>query len=154
MEIAAKQAASRIRYTDFQTVPLTSNHSSLSLPKPYFQTWRKQTKLEHKIDLNPNLPTMSPLIFRSRFFSLLKNRHGRLMSSDLASTPSKDALNASQKLVSDQIPPDAQTTSATSSSSSSSKPWNFFKYSLIGALTGATAVAGYASYGILSLPSL
>ncbi|XP_031744462.1 mitochondrial import inner membrane translocase subunit TIM50-like isoform X2 [Cucumis sativus] len=89
---------------------------------------------------------MSPLIFRSRFFSLLKNRHGRLMSSDLASTPSKDALNASQKLVSDQIPPDAQTTSATSSSSSSSKPWNFFKYSLIGALTGATAVAGYASY--------
>ncbi|CAK9308671.1 unnamed protein product [Citrullus colocynthis] len=93
---------------------------------------------------------MSPLIFRSRFISLLKNRHGRLMSTDLASTPSKDAINASQKLLSDQIPPDAQTTttssSSSSSSSSTSKPLNFLKYSLIGALTGATAVAGYASY--------
>ncbi|XP_023534832.1 mitochondrial import inner membrane translocase subunit TIM50 [Cucurbita pepo subsp. pepo] len=91
---------------------------------------------------------MSPLIFRSRFVSLLKNRHGRLMSSDLASTPSKDAINASQKLISDQIPPDVQgpTGSSSSSSSTTSKPWNFLKYSLIGALTGATAVAGYASY--------
>lgn len=66
------------------------------------------------------------------------------MSSDLASNPSKDAINASQKLVNDQIPPDAQSTS--SSSSSSSKPLNFLKYSLVGALTGATAAAGYASY--------
>lgn len=96
---------------------------------------------------------MSPLIFRSRFISLLKNRHGRLMSSDLASTPSKDAINASQKLVSDQIPPDAQSTTTTSSSSTS-KPLNFLKYSLIGALTGATAVAGYASYGTFSFPPL
>ncbi|XP_022139636.1 mitochondrial import inner membrane translocase subunit TIM50 [Momordica charantia] len=85
---------------------------------------------------------MSPLIFRSRFISLLKNRHGRLMSSDLASSASKDPINASQKLVPDQIPPDAQATT----SSSTSKPLSFLKYSLIGALTGATAAAGYASY--------
>ena len=108
-------------------------------------------KLEQKTDLNPNSPIMSPLIFRSRFVSLLKNRHGRLMSSDLASTPSKDAINASQKLISDQIPPDVQgPTGSSSSSSTTSKPWNFLKYSLIGALTGATAVAGYASYGTFS----
>lgn len=89
---------------------------------------------------------MSPLIFRSRFISLLKNRHGRLMSSDLASSASKDPINASQKLVPDQIPPDAQATT----SSSTSKPLSFLKYSLIGALTGATAAAGYASYGTFS----
>ncbi|CAN6557689.1 unnamed protein product [Malus baccata var. baccata] len=90
---------------------------------------------------------MSSILLRSRSVSWLLKRNRRLLSSDVASTPSKEPLIGAQSLVSDLTsppPPPPQSTPATNASSS--KSWNFLKYSLIGAITGATASVGYVSY--------
>lgn len=86
---------------------------------------------------------MSSIILRSRLISLLAKHNQRLLSSNLASNPPKEPLIAAQTLVSDQPSPP----STPDSNVSSSKAWKFLKYTLVGALTGATAVTGYVSYG-------
>nr|XP_023886967.1 mitochondrial import inner membrane translocase subunit TIM50 [Quercus suber] len=102
----------------------------------------------------------SALILRSRLASSLSKRYIRLLSSDVVSGAPKEPLAPSSASVA------AATSTASSSagnggegagagavadqapveSSSNSKGWRFLKYGLIGALTGATATAGYASY--------
>ncbi|KAL5548617.1 hypothetical protein UlMin_003848 [Ulmus minor] len=82
------------------------------------------------------------MVPRSRLVTLLSNRSRRLFSSGLASNPPKEPLIAAEALAADQPPPPA----APESSSSGRKSWKFFTYSLIGALTGATAFTGYVSY--------
>lgn len=102
----------------------------------------------------------SALILRSRLASSLSKRYIRLLSSDVVSGDPKEPLAPSSASVA------AATSTASSSagngsegagagavadqapveSSSNSKGWRFLKYGLIGALTGATATAGYASY--------
>lgn len=102
----------------------------------------------------------SALILRSRLASSLSKRYIRFLSSDVVSGAPKEPLAPSSASVA------AATSTASSSagnggesagagavadqapveSSSNSKGWRFLKYGLIGALTGATATAGYASY--------
>lgn len=102
----------------------------------------------------------SALILRSRLASSLSKQYIRLLSSDVVSGAPKEPLAPSSASVA------AATSTASSSagnggegagagavadqapveSSSNSKGWRFLKYGLIGALTGATATAGYASY--------
>ena len=105
----------------------------------------------------------SALILRSRLASSLSKRYIRFLSSDVVSGAPKEPLAPSSASV-------ASATSTASSSagnggesagagagavadqapvesSSNSKGWRFLKYSLIGALTGGTATACYASYG-------
>ena len=103
----------------------------------------------------------SALILRSRLASSLSKRYIRFLSSDVVSGAPKEPLAPSSASV-------ASATSTASSSagnggesagagavadqtpvesSSNSKGWRFLKYGLIGALTGGTATACYASYG-------
>ncbi|CAB4278196.1 unnamed protein product [Prunus armeniaca] len=92
---------------------------------------------------------MSSILLRSRLVSRLLKRNRRLFSSDVASTPPKEPLIGAQALVSDLSPPPPPPPpppSTEASNASSGKAWNFLKYSLIGAITGATATVGYASY--------
>ena len=90
-------------------------------------------------------PEMSSVILRSRLINLLSKCNHRLLSSNLASNPPKEPLITAEALTSDQPPPPL----APDSSTSSSKSWSFLKYSLVGALTGATTATGYVSYGML-----
>lgn len=109
---------------------------------------------------------MSSAILRSRLASGLSKRcYRRLLSSDVVSGTPKEPLAPSSATI-------ASATSSTSTTSSSSAPnangnagdsagaiadqapsggsnskgWRFLKYSLVGALIGATATAGYATY--------
>lgn len=103
----------------------------------------------------------SALILRSRLASSLSKRYIRFLSSDVVSGAPKEPLAPSSASV-------ASATSTASSSagnggesagagavadqapvesSSNSKGWRFLKYGLIGALTGGTTTAVYASYG-------
>ncbi|PON33379.1 FCP1 domain containing protein [Parasponia andersonii] len=86
---------------------------------------------------------MSSIILRSRLINLLSKRNRRLFSSDLASNPPKEPLIAAEARASDQPPPPPAT---PDSSTSGGKSWSFLKYSLVGALTGATVATGYVSY--------
>ncbi|KAI5334294.1 hypothetical protein L3X38_024427 [Prunus dulcis] len=92
---------------------------------------------------------MSSILLRCRLVSRVLKRNRRLFSSDVASTPPKEPLIGAQSLVSDLTPPPPPPPpppSTEASNASSGKSWNFLKYSLIGAITGATATVGYASY--------
>ncbi|KAM1168497.1 hypothetical protein ACFX19_030927 [Malus domestica] len=92
---------------------------------------------------------MSSILLRSRSISRLLKANGRLLSSDVPSTPPKEPLVGTQSLISDTTsppPPPPPPPSAPAPNASSSKSWNFLKYSLIGAITGATAAVGYVSY--------
>lgn len=94
---------------------------------------------------------MSSILLRCRLVSRVLKRNRRLFSSDVASTPPKEPLIGAQSLVSDLTPPPPPPPpppSTEASNASSGKAWNFLKYSLIGAITGATATVGYASYGM------
>ncbi|KAL6195863.1 hypothetical protein ACLB2K_031480 [Fragaria x ananassa] len=77
---------------------------------------------------------MSSIILRSRLTSLLSKRGRRLFSTDFAP-------KAAETLSSNPTPP-----STAAPAASNRKPWKFLKYSLIAALTGATASVGYVSY--------
>lgn len=88
---------------------------------------------------------MSPIFLRSRLLvTLLRKQNRRLLSSDCASSHFREPLVAAQTVVADQPPPPT----SPDSNRSSSKAWKFFKYTLIGALTGAAAATGYVSYGM------
>ncbi|KAM6552639.1 hypothetical protein CsatB_013401 [Cannabis sativa] len=86
---------------------------------------------------------MSSVLLRSRLTNLISKRNRRLLSSDVASNPPKEPLIAAQALASDQPPPPG---TPESSNASTSKSLSFLKYSLIAAITGATAATGYVSY--------
>ncbi|XP_062017511.1 mitochondrial import inner membrane translocase subunit TIM50 [Rosa rugosa] len=89
---------------------------------------------------------MSSTLLRSRLASLASKRGRRLLSSDVASNPPKDPFVAAETLASNRTPPPPPPPSAAAASASTRKPWSFLKYSLIGALTGATASVAYVSY--------
>ncbi|KAF8031705.1 hypothetical protein BT93_D0811 [Corymbia citriodora subsp. variegata] len=86
---------------------------------------------------------MSSIVVRSRLASLLSRRGRRSLSSDASSIhPHKEPIVASQTLISDKPPPPQE----PAPPSVEKKPWGFLKYSLVAAVTGVTAAAGYASY--------
>lgn len=59
----------------------------------------------------------------------------------------KESTISSQPIISD-LTAAAGEAPAQAVGSSENKAWSFFKYGIVGALTGATAFAGYASYGL------
>ncbi|KAG2678233.1 hypothetical protein I3843_12G136000 [Carya illinoinensis] len=95
---------------------------------------------------------MSFPILRSRLASSLTKHHRRPLSSDVLSGAPKEPLASSTASAAAVTPPPPNTTTdaplgpSDANISSSNKGWRFLKYGLIGALTGATATAGYVSY--------
>lgn len=69
----------------------------------------------------------------------------RRFCSEASANPSKEPIIASQALLNDQSaarPP--------SDAAEKKKSWNFLKFGIVGALTGAAGTAAYATYGISS----
>jgi hypothetical protein len=115
---------------------------------------------------------MSSGIIRSRIVSLVSKRHRRLLSSDAVSGAPKEPLapsfatstagagaSASASASSNTTTNGTAASNASPSAfeantTSSNKGLRFLKYGIIGGVTGATAYAGYASYGLCSSFSL
>ncbi|KAG6689953.1 hypothetical protein I3842_11G199100 [Carya illinoinensis] len=101
---------------------------------------------------------MSSAILRFRLASVFLNHRRRLLSSNVVSGAPKEPLAPSSAPAGTPLPPPPPNTSTTATAgteppgvfnagtTSSNKPWRFFKYGLVGALAGASATAGYASY--------
>ncbi|KAM3286947.1 mitochondrial import inner membrane translocase subunit TIM50 [Capsicum chacoense] len=79
----------------------------------------------------------------SRIFSIISKRNRRF-SSSVTTEPPKEPIISSSSLLKDQPPP-AQNT-PPEGSGAEKKPWSFLKYSVIAAITGGVATAGYATY--------
>ncbi|KAB1203829.1 Mitochondrial import inner membrane translocase subunit TIM50 [Morella rubra] len=106
----------------------------------------------------------STAILRSHLGCSPSKRFRRLLSSNVVSGVPKEPLAPSAATAtapaSAPPPPPNNATAATSTTplpsatdgnpTSSNKGWRFLKYSLFGALTGATAAAGYATYAYTS----
>ncbi|KAF8409720.1 hypothetical protein HHK36_005799 [Tetracentron sinense] len=82
-------------------------------------------------------------IGRSRllFYSLKNNRP---FCSNVSANPPKEHIFASASLLNDQPPP--STSTSTPPNAIEKNSWSFLKFGLLGALTGAAATAGYATY--------
>ncbi|KAI4306204.1 hypothetical protein L6164_029499 [Bauhinia variegata] len=86
---------------------------------------------------------MASTIFRSRAISLQSWRNRRLLSSNVVSGgPPKEPLASSESTISSATDSSAPTADANGTK----KGWTFLKFAIVGALTGATAAAGYATY--------
>ncbi|KAK4723588.1 hypothetical protein R3W88_026367 [Solanum pinnatisectum] len=82
---------------------------------------------------------------KSRIFSII-SRSNRRFSSTVASEPPKEPIISSSSLLKDQAPPSQNLPPPTESSVAEKKSWSFLKYSVIAAVTGGVATAGYATY--------
>jgi import inner membrane translocase subunit TIM50 len=90
---------------------------------------------------------MASTVVRSRILSIISrnNKPNRRFCSN------KEPIISSQSTIPDQsaaAAAAAEEAPAQAAGIRENKAWNFFKYGIIGALTGATAFAGYASYGL------
>ena len=86
-------------------------------------------------------------ILRSRPLSNSFSFYGRPFSSNISANPPKEAIissssSSSESLINDQAPSAPPSEPAAKKSSSA-----FLKFAIFGTLAGATAAAGYASYG-------
>ncbi|KAF8410855.1 hypothetical protein HHK36_003392 [Tetracentron sinense] len=83
-------------------------------------------------------------IVRSRllFYSLKNNRP---FCSNVSSNPPKEPIFSSASRINDQPPPTSPPPPPPPNASEK-KSWSFLKFGLFGALTGAAATAGYATY--------
>ncbi|XP_015056479.1 mitochondrial import inner membrane translocase subunit TIM50-like [Solanum pennellii] len=82
---------------------------------------------------------------KSRIFSII-SRSNRRFSSSVASEPPKEPIISSSSLLKDQAPPSQNPPPPLESSVAENKSWSFLKYSVIAAVTGGVATAGYATY--------
>nr|GLL17646.1 mitochondrial import inner membrane translocase subunit TIM50 [Ipomoea trifida] len=93
---------------------------------------------------------MSAILRRQpRLFSVI-SRNNRRFSSNATADPPKEPIISSSTILSDQPPPSDASTPKPPPAGAEKKPWSFLKYSLIAALTGGVATAGYATYAELS----
>lgn len=94
---------------------------------------------------------MASTVVRSRILSII-SRNNKPNRRFFCSN--KEPIISSQSTIPDQSAAAAAATAAAEEAPAQAagirenKAWNFFKYGIIGALTGATAFAGYASYGL------
>ncbi|KAJ6979617.1 mitochondrial import inner membrane translocase subunit TIM50-like isoform X1 [Populus alba x Populus x berolinensis] len=88
---------------------------------------------------------MASTVVRSRIFSII-SRNNKPNRRFFCSN--KERIISSQSTIPDQSAAAAAAEEAPAQASGirENKAWKFFKYGIIGALTGATAFAGYASY--------
>ncbi|KAI8557492.1 hypothetical protein RHMOL_Rhmol04G0014800 [Rhododendron molle] len=85
-------------------------------------------------------------IARSRLLSLI-SKNNRRRYSDLTSNPHKEPFTSSSFANDyDRPPPPPPDSSIPPPDSPEKKSWSFLKYTLVAALTGGVATAGYASY--------
>ncbi|KAH8518982.1 hypothetical protein H0E87_000716 [Populus deltoides] len=85
---------------------------------------------------------MASTMLRSRILSIASRTNKpnrRFFCSNKESTISSQSIISDQSAAAGEAP-------AQAVGSSENKAWSFFKYGIVGALTGATAFAGYASY--------
>lgn len=126
--------------------PLLSLSLSLGLllfpAKPYFNPSVRRTQVRNR---NIFSGKMSSMITRSRFSPLLTRHSRRFLSSDASTNSHKESIIASQSLISEQSPPPPPQEPVPPAEGKRS--WKFLKYSLVAALTGVVATAGYATYG-------
>ncbi|GFZ07375.1 haloacid dehalogenase-like hydrolase (HAD) superfamily protein [Actinidia rufa] len=79
-------------------------------------------------------------IARYRLLSTILKNNRRLYS-EIAANPSREPIISASSVVNDHQPPQHPSSSGTEK-----KSWGFLKYSLVAALTGGVATAGYATY--------
>lgn len=84
-------------------------------------------------------------IARSRLLSLI-TKNNRRRYSDFTSNPHKEPFTSSSSANDYDRPPPPPDSSIPPSDSPEKKSWSFLKYTLVAALTGGVATAGYASY--------
>lgn len=74
--------------------------------------------------------------------------HTRPFCSNVSANPPKEPIISSQSLLNDQsaVPPPPEF-------AEKKKSWNFLKFGIVGALTGAAGTAAYATYGIFFFSS-
>ena len=84
-------------------------------------------------------------IARYRLLSTILKNNRRLYS-EIAANPSREPIISASSVVNDHQPPQHPSSSGTEK-----KSWGFLKYSLVAALTGGVATAGYATYGSFPL---
>ncbi|KAK4751576.1 hypothetical protein SAY87_005058 [Trapa incisa] len=90
---------------------------------------------------------MLSLITRSRLRSLRAGHGRRLLSSKESTRSHKESIIASQSLISDQAPPPPPPPPQEPAPPVERKrSWTFLKYSIVAAVTGVSATAGYATY--------
>ncbi|XP_075112903.1 mitochondrial import inner membrane translocase subunit TIM50-like [Nicotiana tabacum] len=83
---------------------------------------------------------------KSRIFSII-SRTNRRFSSNVTTEPPKEPIISSSSLLKDQPPPPQNQSPPNPEASGTEKNrWSFLKYSVIAAVTGGVATAGYASY--------
>ncbi|XP_052178753.1 mitochondrial import inner membrane translocase subunit TIM50 isoform X1 [Diospyros lotus] len=89
---------------------------------------------------------MAPMsaIARTRLLSVI-SKNNRRFCRETASDPAREPIVSSASVLTDQPPPPPPPPPPPSAGAEK-KPWNFLKYTLIAALTGGVAAAGYASY--------
>lgn len=98
---------------------------------------------------------MSIVTRSRRIFSIVlkSNKNPRWYSSVTANPPKEPIISSS--ILSDQaassIPPPPPE-SAAAAKGGGGQPWSFLKYSIIAAVTGGVATAGYATYGVCFFP--
>ncbi|KAK4781562.1 hypothetical protein SAY86_015664 [Trapa natans] len=91
---------------------------------------------------------MLSLITRSRLRSLRAGHGRRLLSSKESTRSHKESIIASQSLISDQAPPlpPPPPPQEPAPPVERKRSWTFLKYSIVAAMTGVSATAGYATY--------
>ncbi|KAK2997944.1 hypothetical protein RJ639_026643 [Escallonia herrerae] len=89
---------------------------------------------------------MSALV-RSRLLSIVRMSNRPYCSSAVVNPPPKEPIaTAASSIIGNQPPPSSSTVPPPATSGAEKKSWSFLKYSLIAALTGGVATAGYATY--------
>ncbi|XAR56780.1 hypothetical protein NMG60_11037371 [Bertholletia excelsa] len=84
-------------------------------------------------------------IARSRILSIISKANRRFYS-EVTANPPREPIISSSVVNNQPPPPSTPSPPPPSAAETEKKSWNFLKYSLIAALTGGVATAGYATY--------
>lgn len=87
----------------------------------------------------------------SKVLNLKSNKNIHLYSSVTTNPPRESIISSSSSILSGQstsssTPPETAA-AATTGGGGKGQPWSFLKFSLVAAVTGGVATAGYATYG-------
>ncbi|KAJ8755001.1 hypothetical protein K2173_015513 [Erythroxylum novogranatense] len=94
---------------------------------------------------------MASIMHRSRIVSMIcrsQRPPRRRFSTDVSSNPSKESIISSQSIITDQAAAEPPTEKPVEevTGGQERKAWGFLKYAIVGSLTSASVLAGYATY--------